>query len=463
MKKKVLSLMLALTFTFSSLLPATSLADNKKLNVRRIAGGGRYETAVEASKKTFERSKYAVVASGEKFADALVGGTLATQIEAPVLLVNKNSVPSVVITEIKRLEVEKVYLLGGTSTVTSTVENSLKQLGVSVERLAGRNKAYTAQEIAKARAKHLGIDTNWTEFAAIDANNYADALSAAPFVSQLNDFIPLIPIEKGNTSSAHTVAFGGTNSVTKSTAEKKRYAGSNREGTAVEIAKAYEEELNKEIDTVVLVHGYDYPDALASAPVASMNNGVILLTNSKTLSKETKSFIDNNDNIKNVIIVGGENSVSKNIERELRGETATPIIPNENNKPNSSNTWEVDGKWKLTIDSVKSTTERNEFADTNPEEVIIIKYSYENIGYNGNIQDLFLTPTKVIDAKGEMASLYPANITVYPQETPIGAKMIGAEEGFGLNNKSDIVTIIFEYFDENYNLHRFTCKCPITK
>ncbi|QQK07732.1 cell wall-binding repeat-containing protein [Miniphocaeibacter halophilus] len=324
MKKKVLSLMLALTFTFSSLLPATSLADNKKLNVKRIAGSGRYETAVEASKKTFERSKYAVVASGEKFADALVGGTLATQIEAPVLLVNKNSVPSVVTTEIKRLEVEKVYLLGG----TSTVENSLKQLGVSVERLAGRNKAYTAQEIAKARAKHLGIDTNWTEFAAIDANNYADALSAAPFVSQLNYFIPLIPIEKGNTSSAHTVALGGTNSVTKSTTEKKRYAGSNREGTAVEIAKAYEEELNKEINTVVLVHGYDYPDALASAPVASMNNGVILLTNSKTLSKETKSFIDNNDNIKNVIIVGGENSVSKNIERELRGEVITPI---ENN------------------------------------------------------------------------------------------------------------------------------------
>lgn len=35
------------------------------------------------------------------------------------------------------------------------------------------------------------------------------------------------------------------------------------------------------------------------------------------MSKETKEYINTNKNIKNIIIVGGENSVSKNVEKEL--------------------------------------------------------------------------------------------------------------------------------------------------
>lgn len=377
MKKRfrIGSLALSLAIICGSFIPTIAQADDKvetkNMEVTRIAGSGRYETAVVASEKTFKKSKYAVVASGERFEDALVGGTLATQIEAPILLVGKNNVPSVVSKEIKRLEVEKIYLLGGTATVSSKVENNLKQAGVTVERLAGRNKAYTAQEIAKARAKHLGIDTSWTEFAAIDENSYADALSAGPFVSQLDKFIPLIPIEKGNTNSAHTIAFGGTNSVTKSTSEKTRYAGPNREGTAVEIAKAYKEELNKDIDTIVLVHGYDYPDALASAPVASINKGAILLTNAKVLSKETKNYITSNKNIKNIIIVGGENSVSSNIEKELRAlKVEVPVKETEEVKPTNpvEETKPMEETKPVTEDTSTNTTDKNEAKTSKTEK-----------------------------------------------------------------------------------------------
>lgn len=44
-------------------------------------------------------------------------------------------------------------------------------------------------------------------------------------------------------------------------------------------------------------------------------------------------------------------------------------------------TWEVEGQWKLTIDGVTITDERNEYADEEPAQVVIIDYSYENIGY----------------------------------------------------------------------------------
>ena len=49
-----------------------------------------------------------------------------------------------------------------------------------------------------------------------------------------------------------------------------------------------------------------------------MNDGTILLTKPNKLNEDTKAFIRSN-NIKNIIIVGGEKSVSKSVENELKG------------------------------------------------------------------------------------------------------------------------------------------------
>ena len=48
-----------------------------------------------------------------------------------------------------------------------------------------------------------------------------------------------------------------------------------------------------------------------------LHSGVILLTESNKLNEKTKKFIKDN-NIKNIIIVGGERSVSKDVEEELK-------------------------------------------------------------------------------------------------------------------------------------------------
>lgn len=324
MKKKILSLMLALTFVFSTFLPATSLADTKELDVKRFAGSGRYETAVEASKATFDKSKYAVVASGEDFPDALVGGTLAVQIEAPILLVGKNSVPAVVTQELTRLGVEKVFLLGGANTVTKSVETTLAKSGADVERIAGADRHDTASEIANKRYSLIPNRpiAMGDSIAVVDGYNFADALSASPFVGQIEG--TYMHPYKANLIMGEYV-FGGLNSVPKTSNSEIRLAGSDRYGTAVEVAKSYKTYLKQDIDTIVLVDGTEFPDALASAPVASMNNGAILLTHPTNFSKATRDYINNNDNIKNVIIVGGENSVSKAIENELKG-IETPTV-----------------------------------------------------------------------------------------------------------------------------------------
>lgn len=319
--EKMISKILCILISMSIFVPNMSFARNKELNISRVSGNDRYETSIEISKNNFEKSKYAIIASGEDFPDALFGGTLAVQIEAPILLSSKNSISKSSKDEIKRLEAEKVYILGGVNTISNPVEKEIEELGVVVERIYGENRGETAVRIAEKIRTSLKLDENVGKIAIVNGFDFSDALSAAPFIGISGEtnigFTGLYPY--ATIKSIPDIIFGGKNSVPYELLDGGiRLSGENRYETAVEIAKGYKDYLKKDIDTIVLVVGEDYPDALASATVASMNNGAILLTNSEKLSVETKDYINNNNNIKNIIIVGGEKSVSKNIEKHLK-------------------------------------------------------------------------------------------------------------------------------------------------
>lgn len=320
MRKKLIGLLLALSI-FSSFCPIISKA-NSSLNVTRYTGKDRYETAINISRRTFSNSKYVIIASGEYYPDALVGGTLAAQINAPILLVGQNKVSPEVLEEIKRLSVEQIYLLGGTSTVSAKSGDILKETGAKVERVYGADRVETAKKIEEIRYNFAEYIIPGDYYAVVDGGYFADALAAAPFVGQMDPVTYLYPYMKNISSGkSYYMVFGGTSSVPKGYNERIRYAGKNRYETAIKVADAYKTQLKKDIDTIILVNGNKFPDALASAPVASMNNGAILLTESKKISAETRDYILNNRNIENIIIVGGENSVSSNIENELKAIT----------------------------------------------------------------------------------------------------------------------------------------------
>lgn len=87
-------------------------------------------------------------------------------------------------------------------------------------------------------------------------------------------------------------------------------------------------------------------------------------------------------------------------------------------------TWTVPGQWKITIDSVEETADRNEYADTDPAAVYIVTYTYENLGYESDFMDgLFVDLSDgIVDADGSMGYEYPGDITYYAKQTPVGAK-----------------------------------------
>jgi len=301
-------------------LEDTSDKTKNTLSVTRISGSDRYDTSFKIQEflTKDEFSYYAVFASGEGFSDALSAGILAGEFEAPLILVRKDSIPKVISDNYSRITFGRSFLVGGTNSVSKKVEDEIhKNISVTI-RLAGKNRLDTALSIYGPMLEKRKELVLGDAFSSYNGYVYADALTAMPYMYQLNKStmgpLPLLPYAGEDAS----IVFGGYNSVPKLVGERSRIYGADRYKTAVEIAKAFKSNLNKDVDTIVLASGEDYPDALCAGPLASSKNAAILLTKSKTLNEDTKEYIKANTNIKNIIIVGGERSISSSVEDELR-------------------------------------------------------------------------------------------------------------------------------------------------
>lgn len=117
----------------------------------KIAGADRFETAVKISQSGWASSTSVIVTTGMNWPDALGGAGLSGELDAPILLVKKDSIPGVVWDEINRLSPGIVYILGGEGVVGPAVEAQLagKVGSANVYRLAGDNRYETSNAVAK--------------------------------------------------------------------------------------------------------------------------------------------------------------------------------------------------------------------------------------------------------------------------------------------------------------------------
>lgn len=352
-KSLILSCVLAL------FLPSVASAD---MNVSRIAGANRYETALKVQQKYFTKASgnLAVLASGTDFRTALYGSYMANALKVPFYAIPNTGMSRVMLNELKDKKIDRIYMMGDYKILNKSIDNSLKSIGAKVERFHDKYEYGGINHIDQYidppifNTFHYGSprgDIN--NGILVNDKKFPDLLSSIPFVSSLAreqgayfggiDGFNTNPYEEESLIDGWRFIIGGYSSIPsyistfpgdnnglnlhswdeenfdeESSFYTGRISGQNRYKTAIEIAKAYKPVLKRSIDTVVLVDGTNYPDALASGTVATMNNGAILLTEPGKLNEDTKAFIQEN-NIQNVIIVGGEKSVSKNVENELRG------------------------------------------------------------------------------------------------------------------------------------------------
>lgn len=173
------------------------------LEIERIGGADRYETAALIAERVFELSdmwlfegsQMIFIARGDLFADALAVSPVAYAHRSPVLLVGPDMLPALTVDVMQRYNITSVAVLGGASAVSVPVENGVKALfedpGETVERIDGANRYETAANIAEwAWDNDLASFTN-TGIAT--GEDFADALTGGPGIGTVGGVMLLNP------------------------------------------------------------------------------------------------------------------------------------------------------------------------------------------------------------------------------------------------------------------------------
>ncbi|MGM0843739.1 MAG: cell wall-binding repeat-containing protein [Bacillota bacterium] len=99
---------------------------NQLPDATRIAGNSRYDTAATIVNELYPSTvSSTVVATGDSFADALTGSVYAAKRNAPVMLVQQNNIPDVVLNTIENANISNITIIGGESAVSSYAQSKL--------------------------------------------------------------------------------------------------------------------------------------------------------------------------------------------------------------------------------------------------------------------------------------------------------------------------------------------------
>lgn len=195
---KTISVLLTITIVASSSgLTNLAYAQTPRIKEEKLIGKGRWETAIEISKKGWTTTKQAVIVNDNSIVDALAATPLAKSNDAPILLTGKDKLDERTKIELKRLGINKVYLIGGEAVLSQNIEKELKALNIQIDRINGKTREHTALEIANRLDKIKDV----SEIAVVNGyKGIADAVSIAAAAAQNN-----IPIVLANSNSGVSV------------------------------------------------------------------------------------------------------------------------------------------------------------------------------------------------------------------------------------------------------------------
>ena len=303
----------------------TLMGEAPSVAVKRLSGTDRYQTAVQVSQEMYTTASKAVIARGDNFPDALSASALADSLGGPVLLTKSTTLSLSTRDELSRLGVTQVYLIGGTSAISSGVETTLSNLGYTVSRISGTDRYDTAQKVAD-----YVYDENIVSSVFITTGeNFPDALTAAS-PARLNS-APLLFVKKGSIPSS-TAAYlaklssitsikviGGTSAVSSSVATSlgayatvSRISGANRYATATEVANHFFISPAK----IIVSTGENFPDALVGGVLPLSQSAPVVLTQKTSLPSDVSTYISGQTGV-SAYVIGGTNAVSSSVKSSI--------------------------------------------------------------------------------------------------------------------------------------------------
>lgn len=95
------------------------------ISVSRISGSNRFATSAAIAGQYFADSQNAIISTGRGFSDALAAVPLAVKQDAPILLVEKNSLPTEISSYLGGSIINNISIVGGELAVSSAVRNQI--------------------------------------------------------------------------------------------------------------------------------------------------------------------------------------------------------------------------------------------------------------------------------------------------------------------------------------------------
>lgn len=133
------------------LLPSSVKAMSEGCTTKRLGGQDRFATAIEISKEFAANSKKpidsVILCSAYGYADSISATQFAVYVNAPILLTEKDTLPQETQDRINKMNVKKVYIIGGTGSISENVLSDLKNMGLTVERIGGYNRYETNRAV----------------------------------------------------------------------------------------------------------------------------------------------------------------------------------------------------------------------------------------------------------------------------------------------------------------------------
>jgi putative cell wall-binding protein len=272
----------------------------------RLAATDNVGRALAWSKQNHpDGSAFALLGRADVYADSLASGGAQGKLGAPLLLTASNSLDARTKNELDRLDAKSVYILGGTSAVSSAVETEVKNTGRTVRRLAGSDRIGTANAVADAllpeATSALLVRASGPGTAA-----FADALGAGAVAAAsgqpvlFSDTASLSPGTKAYLQShpiGQVVLVGGTAALSEQIEkdlegldiQSERAAGVDRFQTAAFLSQHVGGD-EEGPSTVVLVDGLS-PDAWADGFAAAGAEAPVLLVSGDTVPGATGNVV----------------------------------------------------------------------------------------------------------------------------------------------------------------------------
>ncbi|MGX4598572.1 cell wall-binding repeat-containing protein [Faecalimicrobium sp. JNUCC 81] len=287
---------------------ATALNGDAK--IATVAGNTRYSTAVEIAKQNNKDN--IVLVNSSALVDGLAATPLAKAAEASILLTDKGSLPQATLDQIKEMieagKTPKVYLVGGESVISKSIETELSKLmdKDNVTRISGENRHETSLAVAKYIFDAKGLNKGSVDRTfVVGATGEADAMSIAAHAADrtapiiVNGFNGFSQDALDFVKNTNIDIIGGETAV-PADLEKKlveldsdeevvRTKGTNRFETNANVVKTY---YGKGINNLYIAKDGmakkdQLVDALAAGPLAAGKGPILLATDKLSAAQET--------------------------------------------------------------------------------------------------------------------------------------------------------------------------------